>query len=73
MKLIDEWKSAYKLWSVRLAGLTAAVSGMDWLLPNLAGEIPKGVYFALAMLIVLARVVQQVKELPDASADPTEK
>lgn len=62
MKLIDEWKSAHKFWSVRFAAITAALAGMDWLLPNLIDMIPKWAYFALALAIAVSRVVDQGKK-----------
>lgn len=62
MKLIDDWKKAHKFWSVRIAGATAALAGMDWLLPNLVDVIPKWAYFALAVAIAVSRVVDQGKK-----------
>lgn len=59
MKLIEDWKVAHKLWSVRFAGVTAALAGMDWLLPNLVGVIPGWLYLLLAALIAGSRIVAQ--------------
>ena len=59
MKLIDDWRSAHKLWSVRFAGVTAALAGMDWLIPSLADMVPKWLYLALACAIFISRVIAQ--------------
>lgn len=59
MKLIPNWKQAHKLWSVRMAAVTATVAGLDWLVPTLSDMVPKWAYFALSASVVVARIVQQ--------------
>lgn len=59
MKLIPNWKRSHKLWSVRLGAISATMAGLDWLVPTLADMVPKWAYFALAMAVVVARIVQQ--------------
>ena len=74
MQLIPEWKSIHKFWSVRFAGATAALAGMEWLLPSLVDSVPKWAYVLLAVLIALSRAVKQ-NGVPNASnpASPDEK
>lgn len=60
MRLIDNWRAALnKLWSIRLALLTALLGAADQVLSAFVGALPPVVYSLLAVAIAIARVVDQ--------------
>jgi hypothetical protein len=60
MKLIDNWRAELnKLWSIRMALLTALLGSADQILGAFMGNLPPVVYSLLAVLIAVARVVDQ--------------
>lgn len=58
MKLIAEWKDAYKFASVKLAAALALLPLLEPHLPELQPYLSPGIYSALAVAIILARVVR---------------
>lgn len=62
IKLIPDWKRARHYWSVRLAMLTAVLAGLESALPALREALPSRWYGVVAVLIVLARVLQQTPD-----------
>jgi hypothetical protein len=72
MTLIDDWKAkAGKLWSVRLALLSAALSAAEVALPYFNGFLPPKTMAVLALVTAagaaVARIVAQ-PELHDGDA-----
>lgn len=72
MNLITDWKRlAPRLWSVRLALLSAALAAVELVLPLLQSEFPPRVFAALSFVTALssaaARIVQQ-RSLMDPEA-----
>lgn len=66
MKLVSEWKKAYRWFSVQIMGLIAAI-GIAWpLMPDdLKAYVPENVLpiiSVLAFVGILSRVVKQGKE-----------
>ncbi len=64
MKLIDEWKSAHRMFSVQAMALAAAIQGVWPSIPDdLKASIPPSVvhYISLALLVagIVGRLVQQ--------------
>ncbi len=60
MKLIENWREELnRLWSVRVAILTALLGVADQILSVFGAQLPPVVYSILAVMIALARVVQQ--------------
>jgi hypothetical protein len=63
MQLIPESHQALKLWSIRLAIISAGLAAAEASLPLWHGVIPDGVFAALssgiAIAAAVARVVQQ--------------
>ncbi len=68
MKLIDQWRAQLnRLWSVRLAILTALLAVADQLLGLFNGLIPPVWYAVLSMLVIVARVVDQAPKATNGS------
>lgn len=66
MTLIDEWKSAYKLWSVQLGTAAVAIEGVNEAVAALAGVLPwHWVSIASMLLTVLAVIARLVKQTQD--------
>lgn len=63
MKLIDNWKEAWKFNSVQTAVLIAALSGLYAAFPVFAQAIPSWVYalsmMTLSVALIILRVIQQ--------------
>ena len=60
MNLIYDWRAELnKLWSVRIAILTALLGSADQILEPWVGTLPPVVYSILALLIGIARMVDQ--------------
>lgn len=63
MKMIHEAKQWYRLWSVRLAVLSAGLSACEALIPLWQPHMPAGVFAALATLVgIAAAVARTVKQ-----------
>lgn len=60
MKLILEWRSAPKMWSVRLGVIAALLYGLQPVLPHWEGVIPEWAYASLASLVAIAGVVARL-------------
>ena len=89
LKLIDNWKKALKMWSVRLSTMGASIMGMflyfpEWslwlynMMPTEIREmIPDRAALYLAMFVfistALARIVKQEKLTKPSDADNTDK
>lgn len=59
MSLIDNWKQAHRLWSVRLLALAGLIAALEPLSPSLATLLPER-WYAWAMLIIgIARLIKQ--------------
>jgi membrane protein required for beta-lactamase induction len=76
MKLIDDWKRAYRLFSVQAMALSTAILGTWLVLPDdFKATLPHwiGNAAAIATLIagVLGRVVQQTPVVPPDDPDAT--
>ena len=63
MKLIANFKDAPKLWSVRLAILSAILAALEASLPLWEGIVPDGAFAAASTIIgasaAIARVIKQ--------------
>lgn len=60
MKLIDDWRAQLnKLWSVRIAILTALLASADQILAAFNLFIPPVWYGVLSLLVIVARLVYQ--------------
>lgn len=60
MKLIPESRKAYKLWSVRLAVIAAALAALEASLPLWEGVVPDNVFAALSSITGIAAAVARV-------------
>lgn len=65
MKLIDDWKrTAHRLWSVRLALLSAALSAAEFAIPYIAPDIRSGRFAVLAFAVSIAAAVARIVAQP---------
>ncbi len=60
MKLIPESKRAHRLWSVRLAVLSAALGAAEASLHLWEGIVPDGVFAMMASFVGMAAAVARV-------------
>jgi hypothetical protein len=60
MKLIPEAKQAAKLWSIRLAAISAALAAAEASLPLWQGLVPDGVFAVLSSVVAIAAAVARV-------------
>lgn len=61
MRLISNWRHAWKMTSVQLAALIAILPQLNDALPALQPYLSANVYSILGVAVVLARVVLQPK------------
>lgn len=59
VKLIEEWKKAYKFFTVQLAALLVLLDVAYEYLPAVQSYLPEGWVKWLALAIIVARVVKQ--------------
>lgn len=85
MKLIDDWKKSWKLWSVRLSALGASAMGLflyfpEWTLylfnampREVRDLLPDNLALFLAMIVfvgtAISRIVKQEKLMKDKETD----
>lgn len=66
MNLIPDWKRRWrKLWSIRLALLSATLSGAELAVPYLGGFLPPAMFSMLAVLTAVAAAIARVVAQPD--------
>lgn len=61
LKLIPDWKQAYKFLSVQVAMLIVLLASLQEVLPDLKEHLPGHWYAGLAILVAVARVLAQPK------------
>ncbi len=59
MRLIDNWRQAHRLWSVRLLALAGLVATLEPLLPQLAAVLPERWYGWAMLAVTIARLIKQ--------------
>lgn len=59
MRLIDNWRQAHRLWSVRLLALAGAVAALEPLAPQLAAVLPERWYGWAMLAVAIARLIKQ--------------
>jgi hypothetical protein len=59
MKLIENWRNAWRMLSVQAAALLGIVAAAYDYLPTLQTYLPEGWVKYAALLVILARVVKQ--------------
>lgn len=59
MKLIENWRSAWRMLSVQAAALLAILASAHDYLPALQTYLPDGWVKYAALVVILARVVKQ--------------
>ena len=66
MKRVPEAKYFFRLWSVRLAAISAALGAAEASLPLWANHVPDGVFAGLSSLVAIAAAVARVikQDLP---------
>lgn len=72
MKLIANWRQAWRMHSMRLAALIVVLASLETFLPQLQAYLPPKVYAILGGAVMVARIIQQAKlavEAANADAD----
>ena len=69
LRLIEEWRTAYKFLSVQLAALMAVLVSVEPFLPQMAAYLPPHWQAYLSVAILVARIVQQAKVAVKESHD----
>lgn len=59
MKLIQNWRAAPRMLSVRLAAATAVVAGLEPVVPALQAALPPAWAAYASLAIAVARIIQQ--------------
>lgn len=59
MRLIDNWKAAHRLWSVRLLALAGLIAALEPLSPQMAALLPERWYTWAMLAIGIARLIKQ--------------
>lgn len=71
MTLIEDWKTKWhKLWSIRLALLSALFGVLELVLPALQDTIPRGWFAALSIVSALWGAYARLVPQPKLSIDP---
>ena len=76
MQFIEDWKLKFtKLWSIRLALLTAVFSALEVALPFFSGLVPAGTMASLAAFTAVGSAVARLIAQPSlaAAVPPLEK
>jgi len=60
MKLVPESKQALKLWSIRLAVVSAALAAAEASLPLWESIVPDGAFAALSSVVAIAAAVARI-------------
>ena len=60
MTLIPESRKALRLWSIRLAAISAALGAAEAILPLWQGLVPDGAFAALSSGVAIAAAVARV-------------
>lgn len=61
MKLIPEWRSAWRFLSVQIAALVAILAALYDYVPQLQAWLPPGWMKWAGLVVILARVIHQPK------------
>jgi hypothetical protein len=73
MTFIEDWdKKFHKLWSIRLALLTAVFGALEVALPFFTGIVPPGTMAGLASFTAIGSAVARVIAQPKLNGAPTE-
>lgn len=66
--LVDDWRSAWRWWSVRIAALLAMAPELFEQMPGFKQYLPESIFHhmmsGLALLIIFGRVTSQTKSEP---------
>lgn len=57
--MIENWKQAWRMYTVHIYLLAGALAGLEQCLPALEGVIPPGTYAGLMILGIVARLIRQ--------------
>jgi hypothetical protein len=59
--MIENWKSAHKMYSVQIAAALGAIAGLEPFFPQISEHLPPGWGAVFAVLFVVARLARQDK------------
>lgn len=67
MKLVKNWRQAWRMYSVQLSALIVVLATMETFLPQLQTLLPPKVYAGLGVAVMVARILQQAKLAVEAA------
>lgn len=67
MKLVKNWRQAWRMYSVQLSALIVVLATMETFLPQLQPLLPPKVYAGLGVAVMVARILQQAKLAVEAA------
>lgn len=70
MRLIDNASRWHKLWSVRLALISAALGAIEVSVPLWNGILPPNVFASLSSMVAVAAAVSRVIQQPSVHNEP---
>lgn len=70
MRLIDNASKWHKLWSVRLALISAALGAIEVSVPLWSGILPPNVFASLSSMVAVAAAVSRVVQQPSVHNEP---
>lgn len=73
MKLIENWRKAWRMHSIQLSALIVVLAGLESFMPELQQYLPPKVYAALGLAVMIARMFQQAKLAVDAANADADK
>ncbi len=61
MKLLADWRDIlHRAWSIRLMIIAGLLSGIEVALPFFADALPRGVFAAISIVVVMAALVARL-------------
>lgn len=67
MKLVTNWRQAWRMHSMQLAALIVVLASIESFLPQLQPLLPPKVYAGLGVAVMVARLIQQAKLAVEAA------
>lgn len=67
MKLIKNWRQAWRMYSMWLSALIVLLATMETFMPQLQPLLPPKVYAGLGVAVMVARLIQQAKLAVEAA------
>lgn len=67
MKLVTNWRQAWRMYSMQLSALIVVLATLETFLPQLQPLLPPKLYAGLGVAVMVARILQQAKLAVEAA------